>query len=41
MSTLNKSVQYSIPVKMKWWYMPMLILGSVMFIGGIVWVVVQ
>jgi hypothetical protein len=39
MSILNKSIQYSAQVKTKWWYWSLLILGSVMVVGGIVWVV--
>ncbi|MGA2671193.1 MAG: hypothetical protein ABSF21_07275 [Dehalococcoidia bacterium] len=39
MSVLDKSIQYSDQVKTKWWYWPLLILGSVMVVGGIVWVV--
>ncbi len=40
MSILNESIEYSPRVKMKWWYLPLLILGSAMIIGGIVWVIV-
>jgi len=36
MSVHEQSTQYSAQVKMKWWYLPLLILGSVMVIGGIV-----
>ena len=39
MSVQEKSIQ-SAHVKAKWWYWPLLILGSVMVIGGIVWVIV-
>jgi hypothetical protein len=35
MSVQDKS-HYSAQVKMKWWYWLMLILGSVMVVGGIV-----
>jgi hypothetical protein len=41
MSTVNKSSQYSAAARMKWWYVPGLILGLVMIIGGIVWIIVQ
>ncbi len=40
MSIHEKTIQYSAPVKMKWWYLPMLILGSAMVIGGIVGAIV-
>jgi hypothetical protein len=40
MSVLNKSIESSTQVKMKWWYWPVLILGSVMIVGGIVWAIV-
>jgi len=40
MSIQEKSAQYSTQVKMKWWYWLGLILGSVMIVGGIVWVIV-
>ena len=40
MSAQDKSIQYSVPMKGKWWYWPLLILGSVMVVGGIVGVVV-
>jgi hypothetical protein len=36
MSILNKSVEFCPRIKMKWWYWPLLILGSVMVIGGII-----
>jgi len=35
MSVHDKSIQ-STQVKMKWWYWLMLILGSVMVVGGII-----
>jgi len=41
MGVQEKSAQYSAQVKMKWWYWPMLILGSVMIVGGIIWVIVS
>ncbi len=40
MSVQEKSAQYSTQLKMKWWYWPMLILGSVMVVGGIISVIV-
>jgi hypothetical protein len=40
MSVQDKSIQYSTQVSMKWWYWPLLILGSVMVIGGIVWAII-
>ena len=40
MAVQDKSIQYSAQVKIKLWYWPLLILGSVMVIGGIVGVVV-
>jgi hypothetical protein len=39
-SAQDKSIQYPALLTMKWWYWPMLILGSVMVVGGIVGVVV-
>jgi hypothetical protein len=27
-------------VKMKWWFWPMLILGSAMVVGGITWAII-
>ncbi len=40
MGVQEKSVQYSAQVRTKWWYWPLLILGSVMVVGGIVGVIV-
>ncbi len=40
MSILNKSIEYSAQVKMKWWYWPLLILGSVIVVGGVVGAIV-
>jgi len=40
MSAQGKSIQYPAQVTMKWWYWPMLILGSVMVAGGIIGVIV-
>jgi hypothetical protein len=40
MSAQDKSIQYSPQVKMKRWFLPLLILGSVMVVGGIVGVIV-
>jgi hypothetical protein len=40
MSVQDKSIQFSAQMKVKWWYWPLLILGSVMVIGGIVCVIV-
>lgn len=40
MGIQEKSIQNSAQAKMKWWYLPMLILGSVMVVGGIVYVLV-
>jgi hypothetical protein len=39
MSAQDKSIQYS-EVKGKWWYWPLLVLGSVMVVGGIIGVIV-
>jgi hypothetical protein len=36
----EKSVQYPAQVKIKWWYWPLLTLGSVMVVGGIIGVIV-
>jgi hypothetical protein len=40
MSAQDKSIEYLPQGKMKWWYWPMLILGSVMVVGGIVGAIV-
>jgi hypothetical protein len=40
MSIQEKVIQSSAQMKLKWWYWPVLILGSAMVVGGIVWVVV-
>jgi hypothetical protein len=40
MGVQEKSAQYTAQVKTKWWYWPLLILGSVMVVGGIVGVIV-
>ena len=40
MSAQDKSIQYPIQMKAKWWYWPLLILGSVMVVGGIIGVIV-
>jgi len=40
MSAQDKSIHYLPQVKMKWWFLPLLILGSVMVAGGIVGVIV-
>ncbi|MFH0768323.1 MAG: hypothetical protein V1932_01990 [Chloroflexota bacterium] len=40
MSVQDKSIQSSAQMKAKWWYWPLLILGSVMIVGGIVSVIV-
>ena len=40
MTVQDKSIQYSAQMKLKWWYWPVLILGSVMVVGGIVYVIV-
>jgi hypothetical protein len=40
MSVQDKSIQYSDKVKIKWWYWSLLILGSVVLVGGIVGVIV-
>jgi hypothetical protein len=39
MSAQDKIVHDFTREKMKWWYWPMLILGSVMIIGGTIWVI--
>jgi len=40
MSVQDKTIQSSAQVKIKRWYWPLLILGSVMVVGGIVGVIV-
>ena len=40
MGVQEKSIQYSDRVKIKRWYWPVLILGSVMVVGGIVWAII-
>jgi hypothetical protein len=40
MSFRDKSIEYSDLLKMKWWYWPLLILGLVMIVGGIVGAIV-
>jgi len=40
MGVQEKSAQYSAQVRAKWWYWPLLILGSVMVVGGIIGVIV-
>jgi len=40
MGVQDKAVEYTATAKMKWWYLPMLVLGSVMVIGGIIAAVV-
>jgi hypothetical protein len=40
MSVQDKSIPYADKVKVKWWYWYLLILGSVMVVGGIVGVIV-
>jgi hypothetical protein len=40
MSIQDKSIQHPIQMKVKWWYWPLLALGSVMVVGGIVGVIV-
>jgi len=40
MGIQDKPIQYSAQRKMKWWYWPMLILGSVMVVVGVVIVIV-
>jgi hypothetical protein len=40
MSVQNESRKYSAEMKAKWWYWPLLILGSVMLIGGIISVII-
>jgi len=39
MSVVEQSIQYSDKVKIKRWYWYLLILGSVMVVGGIAWMV--
>jgi len=41
MSYKEKAIQSSPQFKLKWWYWPLLILGSVMVIGGIVIAIVK
>jgi hypothetical protein len=41
MSFKDKAIQSSPQLKIKWWYWPLLILGSVMVVGGIVFVIVK
>jgi hypothetical protein len=40
MNVQDKTIQYPTQMKAKWWYWPLLILGSVMVVGGIVGVIV-
>jgi hypothetical protein len=40
MSAQDKSIEYSVPSKMKWWHWLMLISGSGMVVGGIISVIV-
>jgi hypothetical protein len=40
MNAQDKSIQYSPQVRMKWWFLPLLILGSVMVAGGIIGAIV-
>jgi hypothetical protein len=40
MRVQDKAIQYSTHVKIKRWYWPLLILGSAMVIGGIVWAII-
>jgi hypothetical protein len=40
MSVQDKSIQSSARVKIKRWYWPLLILGSMMVVGGIIGVIV-
>jgi hypothetical protein len=40
MNVQDKSIQSSAQVKIKPWYWYLLVLGSTMVVGGIVWVVV-
>ena len=40
MSVHEQSIQYSDKGKIRWWYWPVLILGSVMVVGGIVGVII-
>jgi hypothetical protein len=40
MGVQDKSIEYITQRRMKWWYWFMLILGSIMIIGGIVYVIV-
>jgi hypothetical protein len=40
MSVQDKSIEYADQLKLKWWFWPLLILGSVMVIVGIISVIV-
>ena len=40
MSVQDKSIPYPAQMKVKWWYWSLLILGSVMVVGGIVGIIV-
>jgi hypothetical protein len=40
MTVQDKSIQSSTQMKLKWWYWPLLILGSVMVVGGIIGAIV-
>lgn len=41
MSFKDKSIQYSPQGRLKWWYWPLLTLGFVMVVGGILFVIVK
>jgi hypothetical protein len=36
MSVQEKVIKSSAQMKMKWWYLPLLIFGSMMVVGGII-----
>jgi len=40
MNVQDKLVQESARVKTKWWYWPLLLLGTLMVVGGIISVIV-
>jgi hypothetical protein len=37
MSVRDKSIEYPLQMKMKWWYWPLLILAVVTAVGSIIW----
>jgi hypothetical protein len=40
MSVKDRSIRNSVQMKIKWWYWTLLILGSVMVVGGIAYIII-